>query len=373
MINNSFCTATWFNVRNDNDGSLRPCTNLKGTTTHNIKTHTIEEWRNSDFMQKLREDLANNKRPKCCECCWDVEDIGLKSHRDYYNEMLDKEWMKLYFNHCTTFETNLTLSSDIKTGNKCNLACAMCSPEFSSKIHKTWSDNPNPEFTMFDTTSKEFQNKSLDAYLDELFKQPLQFINIFGGEPIMEKRIINKLLTLPDSQKKKLTVNFITNGTFDIVKYAEKLKGYKAIHFAVSIDSTDAMNDYIRRPSDFKTVKKHLLSLRDSNLATMHVFITIQALNIFSVQELIDMLEFENIPYRFLAVTEPTYLSLDALPKTMLEEVKTNNKEVQAYINDAKFKPVLYEKFKRYIKWYEKGSNELRGLQPELYSQKSPN
>ncbi len=342
MINDSFCAAAWFNVRNDNDGTLKACTCIDANESYNIKTSTIEDWRNSDHMLKLREDHSNNTKPKSCQQCWKMEELGLQSQRMQYNEIIDLKWAELYFKHHKTFETTLTLASDLKIGNKCNLECAMCSPEYSSKIAKTWRDKPSLEFTTI-VDSKAYQNPVLEKFMDELFQHPIRFVNILGGEPLMDKRVLNKLKTLKD--KHKISLNFITNGTFNISEYNKQLGDFKSIHYGISVDGLGEVNKYIRRHSKWEQVRENLMN------DNVHIICTVQALNIETIPILINFAFDHNIKMQFIPVHRPEFLSLDAVRPEVLKKI--TNKELQPFIDNAVYKPALREKFERYIKWYE--------------------
>jgi len=344
----TFCSAAWFNVRNENNGTLKSCTCIKSDESYNINNCTIEEWRNSSSMLRLREEHANGNKPKSCQRCWDLEALGLESQRMQYNRIVNLDWANVYFNYYPgTYKTHLTIASDLKIGNKCNLECAMCSPEYSSKIAKTWKDKPSLEFTTV-MNSKDYQNTLLMKFMDELFEHPIKFVNVLGGEPLLEKRLTNKLLSLKN--KHKINLNFITNGTFNLKEYSAKLKDFKSLHFAVSVDGIGDVNDYIRKGSDWATIKNNILN------NDVHLIATVQALNIHHLHELEDFANNNNIEVQYISVFDPDYMSLDAVPPEELQRVKTNSKTVQTLINNANYKPALREKHLRYIKWYTQKS-----------------
>ena len=348
MINNSFCAAAWFNVRNDNDGTLKSCSCIKSNESYNISNSTIEEWRNSAHMQKLREEHARGNKPKSCQQCWDLEALGLESQRQQYNQIIDLKWAELYFSYNpSSYKTELTLTSDLKIGNKCNLECMMCSPEYSSKIGKAWKDNPSFEFTTV-IDSKQYQNPLLEKFMDELFEHPIKFLNVLGGEPLLEKRLIKKLSSLKN--KHKINLNLITNGTFNLKEYSQKLTGFKSIHFAVSVDAIGELNNFIRKGSDWNVIKENILN-NDVHLTT-----TVQALNIMHLHELEEFAEEHNLRVQYISVFDPDYLSLDVVPREELDKVKTGSKTVQALIDSANYKSALREKYLRYIKWHSQKS-----------------
>ena len=130
----TFCTAPWFSVRNENSGEYRACcqhsiekTEFQGRTKYN-SNESMESWLNSDYMQYLRKELTQGNQVAECHLCWDRETEGLDSLRQNTNNMLTNSrtdnlsntWLPVYFKNKTNYLSDLLLAADVKLNNVCN-------------------------------------------------------------------------------------------------------------------------------------------------------------------------------------------------------------------------------------------------------------
>jgi hypothetical protein len=83
----NLCAIPWRGVTNEPDGKVKPCCFYKGFITdasdndYFLQKDSIEEIFHSPFMQKLREDFRQNKKPIECNICWKDEEAGYQSKR----------------------------------------------------------------------------------------------------------------------------------------------------------------------------------------------------------------------------------------------------------------------------------------------------
>ena len=104
------------NVRTDGQYRLC-CMSLEPENDYNIKTHTPQEWHNSEFHKKTREQMERNEWPDACTRCEQMEKQGLTSQR-----------LKL-----KAYGPGLS-HLDLRLGNSCNLKCISCWHMSSSSI-----------------------------------------------------------------------------------------------------------------------------------------------------------------------------------------------------------------------------------------------
>ena len=81
----------------------------------------INEMWNSKWMQNIRQEFIDGKRPETCQRCFREEDAGIRSPRIGYNEKWLKDDVKI--------EKEIPLDVryvDLRLGNLCNLKCRMC-------------------------------------------------------------------------------------------------------------------------------------------------------------------------------------------------------------------------------------------------------
>ena len=114
-----------------------------------LKTSSIVEFYQSDLVKKLKQDLVNGTPDeRCQEKCFDLEDIGSKSHRQIYLENYPINNIK--FNSDPAADS-VPQFVEVRLGNLCNFKCRICTPTWSNQIGKEVSQNPklrkfyNPE------------------------------------------------------------------------------------------------------------------------------------------------------------------------------------------------------------------------------------
>ena len=135
-ISPTMCLAKW------NQVSLHLPTGLTNSCYH-PPLHEIDptnlssnpaELHNTPEKLKQRQQMLNGERPEGCSYCWNIEDTGQMSDRQYRsgepwaiqdfesikNKPIDSGWTPRYV--------------EVNFNNACNLKCSYCSPQFST----TW-------------------------------------------------------------------------------------------------------------------------------------------------------------------------------------------------------------------------------------------
>ena len=393
----TFCAAPWFSVRNENSGEYRACcqhniekTEFPGRTKYN-SNDSIESWLNSDYMQYLRTELTQGNRVSECNRCWDREAVGLESTRQYTNNVIsktrtgsiDNTWIPIYFKNKTNYLNDLILSADIKLNNICNFSCAMCNAQDSSLIYNEWIKQPDNEFVLDRTTKNlEYFTEIKDAYqikngmqvLEEVLKHPVGVLKILGGEPLLNPKLLKRLSEIPAVKRKKIDLIFITNGSVDLVKVSKQLTGFYNIYYIVSIEATGAVQDYIRRGSNWIEIEKNIDNFLNykqqcADCLEIEIHCTIQALNIMHYADLKQWCQARNIRHTVGILQSPNYLSLSAVSEELKQKIVTilksltidsNVQGLLSVLADTNYNSDLAEKFVRFIKWYDP---ELKLLQ----------
>ena len=87
MTSENLCILPWISVETSPLGEIRPCclamdpiTDTVGTALH-LKSTTLTEAYNSDYMRNLRQQFLNGDKPDTCTRCWDEEAAGRTSKR----------------------------------------------------------------------------------------------------------------------------------------------------------------------------------------------------------------------------------------------------------------------------------------------------
>jgi hypothetical protein len=387
----TFCSLAHFGLFNENPyKTLSSCcaidtnnSQFANKKNYNLQDDTFEDWYNSEYQRYLRSALDNNIKLPECNTCWHKEETGFTSLRQVANNDITNDiqkndtWLKLYF---SKNNKPMIIHADIKLSNLCNYGCVMCGPHDSSKIYSKWIVDQSSEFVKdkLAIESNYFEKIHNDVikpdydFLRKILNFPLKVLSITGGEPLLDNKLIEILSTLDLAKQKKITLVFVTNGSIDLLKTYGRLKNFKSVTFVVSLESTGAIQNYIRKYSKWDYISKNI------NTALAHgikiqIHTVIQALSLQNLHELVVWCKEHGIKQEVTTLVDPHYLSINILPQAIINESlaklhKIGEIDLINYINKSyKDETVLYPKFLRYIKWYENDSDlKLVDILPNL-------
>jgi organic radical activating enzyme len=225
-------------------------------------------------------------------------------------------------------------------GNKCNMACRMCSSDISSLYNSIWNNKKNiPKTVRADTdywnTIKSEIRTKVDLY--EEFR-----LVIMGGEGTIQE----ELYTLTDWLQEenlcsKIILQIGTNGSvFSEDKFTSWCNTFKRVAVAISVDSTHDDNFlYVRYPVKFEKIHENLQKFKSlaetkSNF-DLHITPTFYINNIAYLKEFLDYFEEFEISGRAARIYDntlfrPDDLALAALPTVVKEKLAV---QVQDLLN----------------------------------------
>ena len=123
----NMCALPWMSIETTALGEFRPCclaeesiTKPDGSLYKVANGDTIQDAFDSEYMEQLRNDFLQGKKPDTCKKCWALESAGGYSKRMISNDKFKYTDKKLKF-------------LDLKLGNICNLKCRICGVWSSSK------------------------------------------------------------------------------------------------------------------------------------------------------------------------------------------------------------------------------------------------
>lgn len=368
-INNStFCAAPWFQIRTDSNGNFRACCDIDQAKTEFIGPIDLkypkvsaDQWFNSDYIQYVRQKLSDGNQIKECGTCWQKEKNGAVSQRQISNNtvtnnhghQIDQSWVKAYFKHKIDYKSDLLLAADVKLTNLCNFACSMCSPSDSSKIYAHWHQTKDSKWVEYNlskdpaylnqvrTTAVEKNNYQL---LKFVIAQQTPNIKVLGGEPLLDTEMMSMLVSIPDQQKQKTALTFVTNGSVSLLETVKQLGKFKHIHFSVSLDGIGIVQDWIRQGSDWENVSNNLDQFCNQMPASCSISsqCTVQAMSLLHVDQLIMWTAQRNIPLLFSLLTKPECMSVAAVPDKIRHECYARlAKLVSPIILENSFKQTL--------------------------------
>jgi len=273
-LDNQVCIRT--------DGQYRLCClSLEPDNKENIQTHTPQEWHDSEFHTKTKQQLANGEWPDACKKCKDLEAAGMQSQRTK---------PRMYGPGISHI--------DLRFGNSCNLKCISCFPNSSSSIAQEASDMAAAGIEpMWQPIPVNNINWANDENFDKLLDLPVQEVYLTGGEPMMVKGIEKFLERLDPSTN----LRFNTNCTIWNPKLEKILRRFDTVAMSFSLDAVDEKIEYIRYGTKWKEAEEN--AKRYADFCYVNIAPTISVLNAWfydDIKEYADKMNwrlFENILY----------------------------------------------------------------------------
>lgn len=314
----NFCVIPFIHLATTTEGNCRLCCkvskfdtiNKPDGTPYNVNVDSVDEIWNSDHYTEIRSRVMADEQLPECTTCWREEEIfrsdwskdrkdELPSKRRIENQKwLHREKTRLTDNWQTVVDDPKIRYFDIRLSNLCNLKCRMCWPHFSSQIVKEQNQFAAAGLP---THYKNYDVQEWDTTLlwhgieNNLIS--LEEITFVGGEPTLHEEIYTLLDQLVESgQSQTIRLKYTTNLTNMQPKTLGYMKHFKNTVINGSIDGVGKTNDYIRYPSDWKTIEKNILKLitlrervkyEDRRGYSLTLNPVIQIYNVFNIHDLV--------------------------------------------------------------------------------------
>jgi organic radical activating enzyme len=308
----SFCAAKWYNATIWLGSG-------QSTSCHHPPAHAIdrEELKtnpraihNTPTKKLDRAMMQGGDRPKGCEYCWKIEDMGVDaiSDRVYKSRIYPLEALDQAYNTPSQEDVNLR-TLEIAFDRTCQFACSYCNPAFSS----TWvkdiqrngayqsliSDGRN-HFTHAHDAAQLYRFGEVNPYTEAFFKwwesdlhQTLQELRITGGEPLMSGELWKLLDWFRDNKGKsatRLAINSNLGADVDLDRLLSSIEG-QTVDIYTSQESVGAQAEYVRDGLDYAAWIKNVEKLLESkDIRAVHCMATINALCLDSLDMLLDQL-----------------------------------------------------------------------------------
>ncbi len=321
---------------------ISPCCAYTG-----LKSNNKEQYWTSNQLKTIQQNMLNNIRDAGCGECWEKEDRRYSSLRQHSNQIYAED-VKHIKNNKTN---NNPFYLDLRLGNLCNLKCRMCVSEWSSQIADEILKNPNEDW--IDTPIQKIIE--LDNNTWETIERWIPYVKrIFmtGGEPTIIKRNLDYIdKIIEGGHAKDVELIFTTNATNINQNFIEISKKFKSVSFNVSIDATNELANYIRFPSNWKTIESTLQNI-SKNRVGVSFNTTIQWLNMTRLNEIFNYIENSGIAFGgiwFQLVTNPSYLDPIYAPKSMKEKCISDIEDFlnTSFFNNDKYNNILYGELKQ--------------------------
>ena len=342
-----FCHMPWTMVYSEINGAWQTCCHAKNSGM-SLKTTTPEQWMQSDFQNKLRNEMldpnSNHEmiNDVCRRCKLEEKQYGesrrLRKLRsaistpDYYNDILQAAEMYKASGEFNFYER--ILETQVKVfGMECNLDCHMCPPAYSTTRQKTQlKDNMTTQEVYGDVnrlilhTKIAAENDKIDMMKHlEALAPYTYFVKIIGGEPLVMKKQFEYLQLLIDrGHAKNISIKYQTNMT----KLGNKkhrvidfIPHFKRFTFTASLDSMGDAIEYCRRRTIWSEVIKNIETVKAFDNVIVDTNSTMSFLSILRFYEFLEWAE----NYKFIDKVQSIY-ALERPPhfqvKNLPQEIK---------------------------------------------------
>ena len=306
----SFCAAKWYNATIWLGSGMT-------TSCHHPPAHLVDKDKvttnprllhNTDQKKQDRAQMLAGDRPRGCEYCWKIEDMGTDSVSDrvYKSRIYPIKALDEARNTPADHDVNLR-TLEIAFDRTCQFACSYCNPAFST----TWvkdirrngayanlvSDGRN-HFTHTHDSSQPYGITETNPYVDAFFSwwesdlhRTLQELRITGGEPLMSAHTWRLIDWFRDNRGKsstRLAINSNLGTDIDVGRLLASTAGME-IDLYTSNEAVGLQAEYIRDGlvwDDWTNNVERLLN--SGQFRCIHIMCTINALCLSSLDQLLD-------------------------------------------------------------------------------------
>jgi MoaA/NifB/PqqE/SkfB family radical SAM enzyme len=304
------------------DSRWRPCCRYQNFENFKIDEWSFDDYRSTEWYHSIKLDQARGWNPGCNKCQAE-EARGATSLRHIMNER-----------HT---EARGVQSFEISLSNKCNLACRMCGPVYSSFWGKLLEANPELNAWQY---AKPIAPIDVATVFGGVDLQALTSIKYLGGEPFITPEI-GQLFEYLDQQGVIEQLELITNTNCTLFphKWTKYLSRFRKVTLEMSIDGIGPVNDYIRYGKPWSTISSNIdewTRFRDANSNTeVSSYTTVQALNLHNISEIVQQAELRGYKYHASLLVVPEYLAVHVLPQSYLDTIRDDyNQRYYASIQD---------------------------------------
>lgn len=366
QVSPSFCSAKWLQT------TLYLQTGFNHSC-HHPSPHKIPEaevlenpaaLHNSKFKKEQRKKMLDGERPKECDYCWNIEDLGKNYFSDRHYKTSDYWAWDRFIEVARSSPDDDVFPAylEISFSNACNFACAYCSPDISSKwMHDIKSNGPYP--VMFGSHDLDhlkereqmpYAHDDYNPYVEAFEKwfpeayPHLKVFRITGGEPTMSKQFWKTLDFILENPRPDLEISINTNlGTppeliDKLLAYTKKIdETCKECIIYTSCESNGKQIEYVRDGMNYDYWISNVKKFLSETECKVCIMTTINVLSLPSLTKWLDdmiklriMFDKEGYanrtPISFNYLRFPPHLQVTILPREYREKYA---EELQEFAN----------------------------------------
>lgn len=310
----TFCSLPFVGMNVHLNGGLAVCC----MQDHNNVTHHFNQypdWRDQGLIN-LKNDLISGIKNSRCNRCWELEDQGVVSYR--------QRWNDVYAGHPSF---NLQPGDAIELydlkflhldfDSFCNLKCIMCHPTVSSSISAEYLSNKD-QFLPFHghvtiDQTKWHESSQFEDFLTKI--SSIETLILTGGEPLINPTILRLLRSLPNLNEVNLIIT--TNATVIKDEMFDLLNQAKSTAITVSIEGIGLHNDYVRYGSNWTDMDlniKKLATLGNTRWVPIVINHVLQHTSIHTLESVVEYCLDNKYEININKLTFPAWLSIAGAP-----------------------------------------------------------
>ena len=317
-VSDSFCGAKWYNatIWLGHGGT----TSCHHPPAHQIDLEDIKEnpsaIHNSRHKKKMRQMMQEGTRPKECEYCWKIEDMGQDS--DGNEAVSDRVYKTVIYEdrdlqHIATLDPNADVNlktCEVAFDRTCQLACSYCNPAFSSTWVKDIRTNGGYQGIKSDARghfiddapyAEPYDAGTANPYVDAFWRwwpelsKELEEIRVTGGEPLMTPSIYKlfdwfKETDEPNAKKMRLAINSNLMAKPGLLnKFIDATQHIDHFHVYTSCEAFGAQAEYIRDGLDWEIWTAQFERFAtEARYEGVHMMMTVNALCLDTICQFLD-------------------------------------------------------------------------------------
>jgi organic radical activating enzyme len=294
--------------------------------------NSIINFYNTREKRQQQDMMINGSKPAECNYCWKLEEQDLTS---------DRELKSLHFRSHLPAETYFDKTHDFKPKalelafqNTCNLACAYCSPSFSTE----WI-NDIKKHGVYENVSTDIKrhyargvDNNVPVDLDMFWQwfdhvsNDLESIRITGGEPLLHEetfKTFEKMLGLNPDIECVIHTNLCQKPVV-IQRFIDSVNKLKNIRINVSNESAGDVAEFIRDGMVYSEWLENVRKLVTNTKARVSISTTITALSLIGLDDLykdiIKLRKKNKVKLPYIAINFATYPAFQSLACLSNEE-----------------------------------------------------
>ena len=317
-VSDSFCGAKWYNatIWLGHGGT----TSCHHPPAHQIDLEDIKEnpsaIHNSRHKKKMRQMMQEGTRPKECEYCWKIEDMGQDS--DGNEAVSDRVYKTVIYEdrdlqHIATLDPNADVNlktCEVAFDRTCQLACSYCNPAFSSTWVKDIRTNGGYQGIKSDARghfiddapyAEPYDAGTANPYVDAFWRwwpelsTELEEIRVTGGEPLMTPSIYKlfdwfRETDEPNAKKMRFAINSNLMAKPGLLnKFIDATQHIDHFHLYTSCEAYGPAAEYIRDGLDWEIWTAQFERFAtEARYDGVHMMMTINALCLDTITEFWD-------------------------------------------------------------------------------------